>query len=561
MSGVRMRRWFSTVIAVLSVAALAGCVSIPTTGSVTVGQTLAEEGSGVEFLPFGPLPGATQEEILRGFVEAFNGSAEDYRVARQFLSTGFSDEWNPRSNVTVRSGPERFVAIDDDTMEYALNATATVDATGAYRQNDAPVPQMLRFDFVQEDGEWRIAQASDGIVLSEAIFGQLFDEHAIYFLDPTNDYLVPDVRWFPGGSSTLRIVSALLAGPPAWLQGAVRTAFPDGTQLATPKVEVQSGVALVDLTTDALAADQRERQLMQLQLTASLANVPNIRRVSISVGGAPLTIPDPGGSIRADPQVDPRLLVLKDGEFGYLANGEVSPMEQLSAKLIATDPRGATVSSDEDAAAVLGAEGVSVVQAGDIPSTLLDTRTDLAVPSLDDYGYVWVASRSDPTTLTAYTFAGEGFPVATGLPAGPEIVSIDVSRDGARIAILLATTTGPRLVVKAINRDPNASQLPIGLSEAALDANVQLGDAIDATWVDELTVATLTDIGGQASALRFELGGARSSLGQPASATALVGGNGEDSLRALSPDGTVLERSGNGWTDTGIEVSFIATQR
>jgi hypothetical protein len=558
-----MRRQSSAVLLVLFlISALTACVGIPTSGSVIVGQALDEEGTGdFEFLPFEPVAGASQEEILRGFVAAFTGSADDYEVARQFLSTGFSDEWNPRSNVTVRTAAERLVTIDDDSMEYAINADATVDASGVYQRNNGPEPQALSFDFVQENGEWRISQANDGIVLSDATFRQIFHTHVLYFLDPTNEHLVPDLRWFAGGTAALRIASELLDGPPEWLQGAIRTAFPEGTELAVPGVDVESGVAIIDLSTEALAAGARDRQLMQLQLAASLANVSNIRGVNFTVAGTPLVVPESAVPLpQLNAQVDARLVGLSDGEFGYVAR-DVTQFGQLSAKVVETQPRGATLTAGVDAAAVLGVAGVSIVQSGDAATTLLDTRPDLITPSLDGYGYVWSAARSSPGSIRAYGYGGAFVDVATGLPPNTEIVSVDVSRDGARIAIFLSTTSGPRIVVKAINRDANAAQVPVSVSLSALDANLPAGTAVDATWVDELSVATLSDVGGQSTVTRYEVGGDRASLGQPGNSVSLVGGNGVAGLRALSADGTVLARSGNGWTDTRIPVAFIATQR
>lgn len=555
------RRWSGVALAAIIAASLAGCVGIPTSSSVTVGQNLVDrESDDIEFRPDAPVEGASQDEILRGFVAAFTGSAKDYSVARQFLSRGFASEWDPYSNVVVRTGAEELSTVDADTMEYSISAAAAVDETGAYRQNNNPVPLSLQFEFVEEGGEWRISAAADGIVLSSDQFRSIFGQHALYYLDPTSEHLVPDLRWFPGGTAPLRIVSALLAGPPGWLRGAVRTAFPEGTRLVAPSVEVQSGDAIVDLSPEALAASASERQLMQVQLTASLANVPSIRRVSISVNDAPLSIPEPGSSLpRPDPQVDSRALVMKDEEFGYLSSGTVTPIAGLSAKIVATNAVGATAASTLDAAAVLGS-GMSIVQSGATESTLLDTRADLVAPSLDEYGYVWVASRSDASTIRAYTYSGVPQDISTGLPPGSEIVSLDVSRDGARIAILVSTAGGPRIVVTAINRDANAGQVPIGLSDPVLDASTGIGTALDATWVDGLSVAMLSSSAGRSSAMLYVIGGERNSLGQP-DAVAIVGGNGESGLRALSSSGTVLSRIGNSWTDTRVPVSFIATQR
>lgn len=558
-----MRRRANGILALLlATLVLTGCVGIPTSGDVTVGQKLEEQDSGdFEFFPLAPTEGADREAILAGFVAAFTGSAENFRVAREFLSQSFADDWKPRSGVTVRTALQRFSSVDQTTMEYSVTAAATVDSAGAYRQNGEPVPLTLRFEFVQEDGEWRIDSAPDGIVLADATFRSIFDTHVLYFLGPTDTALVPDLRWFPSGSAALRVVSALLAGPPDWLRGAASTAFPEGTKLVAPSVEVQSGVAIVDLSTAALEADLEERQLMQLQLTRSLAAVPNVRRVSLSVGGTPLDIAELGASApRSNPQVDSRTVALAGGTFGYVSGGEIAPIAPLSEQIAATGPRGATVSIGSFTAAVLGGEGVSLVRSGDPGTTLLDGRQNLTVPSLDE-GHVWSASRSVPGSIRVFDFAGANRDLPTGLPADAEIVSIDVSRDGARIAIFASTPAGPRLQVRAINRDPNSNEFPASLSGPALDVVAASGAAVDASWIDELSVATLVRDQAEGSVVLYQVGGERTSLSGIPPATALVGGNGGSGLRALGESGTILERSGNSWTDTRRAVGFLATQR
>lgn len=557
-----MRSANGMMVLLLAVLVLTGCVGIPTSGEVTVGQKLEEQDSGdFEFFPLAPTEDADQEAILAGFVAAFTGSADDFRVAREFLSQSFADEWNPRSAVTVRTALQRVSSVGPTTMEYSVSAAATVDAVGEYRQNGEPVPLTLRFEFVQEDGQWRIDSAPDGIVLADATFRSIFDTHVLYFLGPSDTALVPDLRWFPSGSAALRVVSALLAGPPDWMRGAARTAFPEGTKLAAPSVDVQSGLAIVDLSTEALEADSEELQLMQLQLTRSLAAVPSVRRVSLSVGGTPLEIAELGASApRANPQVDSRAVALSDATFGYVAGDEISPIGPLTARVVATAPRGATVSIGTFTAAVLGGAGVSVVRSGDPGTTLLDARPDLIVPSLDD-GHVWSASRSVPGGIRVFDFAGGFRDLPTGLPADAEIVSIDVSRDGARIAIFAATPAGPRLQVRAITRDPDANEFPAGLGEPALDVVAGSAVAVDASWVDELSVATLVQDQAEGSVVMYQVGGERTSPGRLPPATALVGGNGSSGLRALGEGGTILERSGNSWTDTRRTVEFLATQR
>lgn len=556
------RRLVAVAVACLLGVLLSACVSIPRSGPVITGDEVSEqELGGTEFVVAGPASGDSREQILRGFIDAYKSSG-DYEVARQFLSSTFVNEWDPRQSVLVRSGSERFSVIDETTMQYVVSTNASVDASGVYTPfPDAPAT--LRYEFVQEDGEWRINSAPDGIVLAGAAFKTIFGQHVLYFLDPSGKNLVPDLRWFPSGTAATRIVSALLAGPPPWLQGAVTTAFPDGTQLTSPKrVGVESTIALVDLTVEALAADTVGRQLMRLQLEASLGLVASISSVSVSVNGAPVAIPEAtAGMPQAHPQVDNRSLILQGDQFGYYANGKVAPIDQLSDKTVTLAPVAATLGSSGTVAAVLGAGGVSLVRASQDGPLLLDTRPGLIAPSLDGYGYVWSVPADQPTAIRVYDFDGGQNDVAVTLPTDAHIVSLDVSRDGARAAILLSTAAGPRLIVAAIIRDPNQAQAPLTLGEPILDTTDDSGGAIDATWLDEITVATLTNADGASTVLSYRIGGERTELGSPAASVSIVGGNGESGLRVLGADGIISARRGSGWQQTEIEAAFIATQR
>lgn len=560
----RMRRTAATALAVVAALALSSCVTIPTSGPVITGREVSEQRlpPGTEIIPEGPVVGADQQAILSGFIAAYSGSG-NYEVARQFLTTALADEWDPRESVLIRSGGTRFERLNDRAMEYDIVVSATVDRDGSYTAF-SPASQSLNYEFVQEAGEWRISAAPDGIVLLEDTFDNLFSENALYFLDPTRQSLVPDLRWFPvaGGTAATRIATALLNGPSAWLEGAVGTAFPDGTQLSSPRrVAVESTVAVVDLTEDALAADEEQRQFMRAQLEASLGRLPSISSVQVSVGGTPLTIPPLGDRApRLRPQVDSRMLVLRDGEFGYLANNRVAPIESLSEKVVSVNPTAATLSAAGTAAAVLGDGGAWLVRTGDDEPTLADPRPGLIAPTLDGYGYLWTAQRGDTASIRAIDAQGNQFPVQATLPADAEIVSLDVSRDGARVAVLLATDAGARLVVAAIIRDPNRNQAPVSLGEPRLDVITDSGTAVDATWMDEISVATLTRIGPATSVTAYQVGGKSTSLGHPGDAVAIVGGNGESGLRVLDEDGVISLRRGSSW-QAGPSASFIATQR
>ncbi len=558
-----MTRALAASVAALIAVALAGCGGIPTSGGVHAGDPFTDEPSGdFVFNPLGPAAGADQRSILEGFIAAFTGPQNDYGVARQFLSSEFKKEWDPRKSVLIRTGLPVTSSVDGTTMQYSFTSVAQLDAFGAYSAVGSAT-QTLQFHFVKEDGQWRIDQAPAGIVLPMSTFLTIFSKHALYFYDLSLRYLVPDERWFPGGTTANRIVTALLAGPPDWLKGAVVSQFPDGTQLSPgTTVSVDSTVAQVDLTAEAAGADGPQRQRMQLQLSESLASVPGIASVEISVADSILAIkPIGSGGPSSQRPVDSRPLVLADGAFGFLAGGEISPIPQLSDKIAALAPTAIAMGQDAQSAAVLAADGVHIVRVNAKQSPLIDDRSGLIAPAVDDFGYVWTVPADSPNSVLAIGQDGTAHPVATSLPSGSHIVSLQIAQDNVRVAILLQTTSGARLIVAAISRDGTQDYVPVSINAPVLDSPIDDDTAVDAAWIDQFSVATLTHSGTTSNVNSFEVGGQRTSLGRPESAVAIAGGNGRTGLRVLGSDHHLQSPRGSSWQASTTKVDVLATQR
>ena len=84
---------------------LSSCTSIPNSGAVQSAEIDAGlSNADVDFLPPGPSAGATQEEIVQGFVAAGTAAQENYRVARSYLAAELVDVWNPNLSVAIRAG-------------------------------------------------------------------------------------------------------------------------------------------------------------------------------------------------------------------------------------------------------------------------------------------------------------------------------------------------------------------------------------------------------------------------------------------------------------------------
>lgn len=536
--------------------ALAGCVGIPSSGGVVTGPLIdGQSPADIAVAPSGPTPGADQETILEDFFLAQRGPQGQYAIARQFLTKDFAQVWDPEFSATIRTGiPAVSGGPEADTMHYTVTSRAFVDEKGRYTET-VPTSQTLDFTFEQEDGEWRISSAPNGVVLSQASFNLVFTERALYFFDPSYAFLVPDVRWFPSRATVpTRIVNELLAGPASWLgQGVVLNAFPIATALDT--VTIESGTATVELSPEALAASAEDRDRMRQQLAATL----DVTTVVMRVGGLVLTTPEVGPGAVKNPQVEGAVLIGTGQKFGFATVDDISTIDGISAKVVAAGATAATLSSDKQTAAILAPNGVSVVRAGVDAAALLDDRPGLVAPALDPFRFVWSVQASSAATLIAYETNGQPHAVS-GLPVDAAVISIDISRDGTRLLVYASTSVGPKLFVGGIIRQ-QGSNVPTALGEL-LELPVASSKPIDATWVDDRTVATLSR-GGEVSPINLvEIGGPSAALGTIADAIMIAGGNNSsEGLRVLRTTGEIWRAQGGSWVATGLVAAFVGTKQ
>jgi hypothetical protein len=549
-------------LALLAAAAilLSGCSGIPRAGGVHAGQSaLPDDNPAPVFLPSRPRKDATPEAILAGFIDAASSPESNYAIAREFLAPDYSGSWDPSAGVTVDDGTGRSTTvIDAQTMQFSVDPVAEVDAKGEYREIESSTPVPLRYEFAKVGGQWRISKAPNGTVIDQNTFRDVFSAQALYFFDPGFSYLVPDLRWFPrGASAPTKIVNAVLAGPSPWLAGAVVTAFPEGTKLTADAVQVVGRDAKVDLNSEALNADRLTLQRMASQLANSL---PAGLSVTVTIDQNSQDIGDLGGSApTVNPRVDSRALILRDGKFGFLGatGASLTPIAGISDPIAALKPTAVTLSPGQALAAALTAKGVYEVSVGEAPR-LLDPRRGLIAPSIDNYGYVWSVPSSRPSQLFVYRQSGEAVAVPTPWPEASSIRALRVSRDGTRLIALLGSGTDTRFVVAAIKREKN---VPVGLGEPVNLASAG-GVPLDATWIDELTVASLTRLpDGEEHIVAQQIGGLSTPLESVPGSVAIAGSNTLRTLRALDARGGLQVQRGVGWQERINGVSVLATQQ
>lgn len=540
---------------VAAVLALTACAGLPVEGSVNVGLPA---GSGGEvptfaFRPESPQPGATPEQIVDGFLRAGAGPADRWSVAREYLAP--DARWLPRAGVTIDIAGERSSTVTDDGhVTVDLTPVATVDAAGAYEPSDAG-PTVLTFSLEQVEGEWRITQAPDGIVLDQDQFTNVFRKYSIMYFDPSWTYLVPDVRWFTPTSIATQIAEALVDGEPSpWLADAIVTAFPEGTALAQRSVPVVAGTAQVDLTAEALEADQVTLDRMQTQLEMSLATA-SVPAAEMSVGPAVLdasVIPTRATRVAALP------LVLTDAGFGYLAGDELTPIDGLSEAMADVPAVAVQVSPDQDFAGVrLDDDTIGRVEAG-IGLDPLDTRAALADPTVDPHGYVWSVPHADPAALRAYAPDGTSVDVADAWPDATHLAGMSISRDGTRIAAVVTSGGRTSIWIAGIVRDAEGAPerlgapFTLGWAEAA---------GVGVAWIDDVYLGVLTRDDDETVVIEQLVGGQQTTTIGPSTsvASSIAGGTSTSPVRLRTDDGGLLIKRGANWQQTATGILVLAT--
>lgn len=554
-------RVFATGVVLL--VALTACTEVPRSGPVmSVDFDEADDTANVDFLPPGPSVGASQEEILLGFIAAGTAAQNKYSVARSYLSASSREEWNPNQVALIRAGEGQLDVINEETLQYSVPVLASVDEAGRYDQAAAIGFQELLFGFVEEDGQWRIANPPPGIVLTEAAFQEAFSSFQLYYFSADYREVVPDSRWFATRGDVLsKVVRGLIDSPTFWLeQGATVTAFPPGLRLVLPPVIV-NGQALVDVTEVMLDTSDVERQRILQQLTLSLQQIPGVAGVEVSVNQIPLAVDLPSeDQVSLSVGRDPRVMVVRGREFGYVQGGRIERLEGISEAMAILRPSQVFFSPIFQEAAALTAEGVWRVGQGPVPDEPLDTREGLIRPVIDGCGMLWSATQNlGANALTVFSPSGGADSVGVDLPADSTLVSMELARDNTRVVFIVQTEAGVRVLLAAVERDDSCMPQRFG---DFVELAQLTGQAVDAAWVDEQQVAIVTRQGSVGEAVVVDVSGRSVPLGRPSEPRSLVAGvGGVSALRLLTDQGVIFQPRGNGWQATGDRADALVTQK
>lgn len=530
--------------------ALAGCSALPTSSAPE--RFLAETPSSDPLVlsGFGPEEGSSAQKLVSDFLRASAaGVSDDFATARLYLTGGARQSWQPLASAQIYSNdqvPSVHVGSTDRdrgraTVSVSATAIAGLDGSGVY--SDAEGGNAVRRSFHLArgaDGEWRIDKLDDGILVSESSFTSSFRQVNLYFLSPDHSALVADPRWLPLRRLASHLVAMLLAGPQDAIEPAVETAVPSGASLPTQGVDVSDGVAQVELTSGQ-PLDQKLAPALAWQLVRTLEQAPDVSSVRVTLNSSELGTSDlpSGPAYELGSAVAERdgQIVQVDGSSGQVLVGR-SQLDGGHVASPAVDPVGGTT------AAWLDGTGVSVLDRANGRRASVRVASPTA-PSVDRYGWVWVASRRDGRVRVS---AVERRTETLRGPFGSgDIADLRVSPDGARAAFVRASGSASTLWTCAIVRDrlgrPTGWGSPVRLG--VVGSHVR---AISWSGSQTLVVARADADGSLQVA---GLGESVRALPIPVDAASVAAGAQPTSMYVQRADGTLYERAGSVWQNDG----------
>jgi len=488
-----LRRAAASLIAA---ALVTGCASIPTSGPVTkVADDTGLGQSTVRYSPALPTDDASPSEIVRGYLDAMLAYPSSTRTVTAFLTPSASREWHPQSGVVVYDGPHIAVQADErahrktgggTTVDVTVDELGRIGADGRFTQGRGG--RALTFHLEQVDGQWRIDDPVDGLLVTEKFFADYFRAFDVYFFDQPAKRLVPIPVHLPVDDRLAAALIGILARGPG-TKGLV--SFVPGPKVLRPTVPVDDGVADVGFLSE--NSPERDSDRLSAQVVWTLRQVPALRGVRISIGQQPLS---PAGSsvqsLSAWSEYDTDdvwndVYGLRDGHVVQL-NG--SSVEAFPGTWGRGDRGLRAVAVGGDLLAVLdaGRSRVRVVtQRGKTRATIDGSR--FLSPVVDADGAFWLVDRTGGRVRVriAEDDAVRTAPLGR-FDADLDVRSFAVSPDGARYLVTVGSGAEASVRVGRIER--SAKDVVVGLGAPRV-IETSAGPVRSAVWVDGTTVAYL----------------------------------------------------------------------
>ena len=479
---------------------LPACSTVPNNSpTVQITQAPARQVDEIGIEPLAPEPGETPDDIVRGFIDAAASTRQGHPVARQHLAGQASGTWSDEAGINIISADYATVTTVAGSVTVSANLVGTVDERGVFTVGGSE-PFRREFTLEQVEGEWRITNPGDGLLIAEPDFERLYDERAAYFLDQTGQRVVPDPRHLiRGEAQPTALVQRLLEGPSAALAAGVHNPL-SGLQLRS-SVTVRGQQATVDLRgLDTDAAPQLAQICAQLVWTLAQPQL-SIRSVVVRIDGEQVELEGVPAEQTVDDwaSLDPDAVPV-DGVGHYLSGGALHTVTAgepapgpagtgvygLTGAAVAADARTGELSflvgvrSGPGGASLVagpyGGELAPVLDAGSFSLPSVAATREEAWVVRDGSSVVRVLAGAPPQAVNAPTLFGLG-----------RADVLRLSPDGARAAVVVEGPQGLALYVGTVVRAEDGSVALRDLRDVA----PSLSQVADVAWGDSDTLLVL----------------------------------------------------------------------
>ncbi|MFC7447542.1 MtrAB system accessory lipoprotein LpqB [Rhodococcus daqingensis] len=297
----------SIVAALAAVFVLAGCASLPDSSTPQAIGTIAPSPVTGE-VPV-PTPGREPNLLLRDFFGASTDPVNRHHAARQFLTPAAADRWDDGASMTI---VDKVDVLQDErngdraSFTIRANKVGQLEPGGSYLATEGSFEAKIQLRRI--DGQWRIDELPPGVIMDRPQFLKSYQRNALYFLDPGEAAVVPDLRWISARQENLpeRLVDLLITGPKPVLANAVGNQLGNLSAAPITKADgraegVGTGFGGVRIDFQGAAGlDQRRRELLAAQVVWTLAAAEISGPYVLLADGKPLDERFPQGWTTAD---------------------------------------------------------------------------------------------------------------------------------------------------------------------------------------------------------------------------------------------------------------------
>ena len=507
-----MRSRATAVVIAALLALTFGCSALPESGPVHPDSSAkaVQPDDAPLFSAPGPGHGDTPVQIANGFLTAMTANPVTTSVARSFLTRSAQSSWSPNHATIVYQASTTDDAGAGD-VRVRLSDPQRLDSRGGWLGAAGPRDSRIRLRMLREHGEWRIANPPDAVLIPEYFLERSFRPFNLYFFDQTERVLVPDRVYVPRGDQTSStLVRALLSGPGADVAPVTRTEFPPQTQLDLSVPVSPDGIAEVPFSDQLLKLPPQKLTRAVAQLAWTLRQVPGVTRLRMTVGGAPVPLPDGRRdfSVQEGDAFAPTIQGADDQLYGLRKGRVVADRDGVEQRVVGPlgrpgfALRSIGVRLDGKAVAAVAKDGGTVF-VGPTPATVAgkpqDTRvprvydgSNVLRPAYDMFGGLWLVDRTAAGSRVVHIVGRRRATVDIPGISGRRVTAFVLSRDGTRlVAVVDGAGKGDRLVTADLLRSADGSFSRASAASEIEGVPSDIGDLRDVAWRSPNDLAVL----------------------------------------------------------------------